>query len=70
MALGLGDRLAELSMMQLQTHQTVANHLRRREALHLLINPYEMGNFGVLIQGKGLTAAETSYPLRGLSPGV
>lgn len=66
MALGLGDRIAALS------HENPASGdlnaiLRRREALHLLINPLGLGNFGVLIQGKGLTHAEKEHPLRGLS---
>jgi SAM-dependent MidA family methyltransferase len=61
MALGLGDRIAALS----QTHATTSIQavLHRREALHTLINPMGLGNFGVLIQGK-----QVSYqaPLRGL----
>ena len=68
MALGLGDRIAALSA----TEETlggpaIQDRLRRREALHALIDPQGMGNFGVLFQGKGLTAAEKRYPLKGLN---
>ena len=40
--------------------------LRRREALHLLMNPLNLGGFGVLIQSKGLTADQKELPLQGL----
>ena len=63
MALGLGDRIAAVS----QTGgQNLSEVLRRREALHSLINPMGLGNFGVLIQGKGLTA-EKPIQLKGLT---
>ncbi|MBF2077918.1 MAG: class I SAM-dependent methyltransferase [Synechococcales cyanobacterium T60_A2020_003] len=52
MALGLGDRLLELSTpksgLDLQTI------LLRREALHGLADPTGVGNFGVLVQSKGM----------------
>lgn len=70
MALGLGDRLADLS----QTHNTepatgqdIQAIMRRREALQQLISPMGLGNFGVLIQSKGLTQAEIARPLKGLT---
>jgi len=55
MALGLGDRLNQLSQLQNTDSQTVRYALQRREALHQLMNPMELGKFNVLIQGKGLT---------------
>lgn len=51
MALGLGDRLNELSE---NSDRSVSQIIQRREALHALINPMGLGNFGVLVQGKGL----------------
>lgn len=64
MALGLGDRLAAVSST---TNQSIQQLLRRREALHQLIDPQGLGGFGVLVQGKGLTSAELAYPLKGLN---
>jgi SAM-dependent MidA family methyltransferase len=64
MALGLGDRLATLGQSTATDPQEVLNSLRRREALHQLIDPMMgLGNFGVLIQSKNL---EDTEPLRGL----
>lgn len=63
MALGLGDRLA----MSTTAHQSVQQLLQRRDALHQLIDPTGLGGFGVLVQSKGLSAAETAQSLRGLS---
>jgi SAM-dependent MidA family methyltransferase len=51
MALGLGDRLQDLSAQP----QSLTNLLQRRDALHQLFDPGGLGNFWVLIQGKGLT---------------
>ncbi|MGK7894450.1 MAG: SAM-dependent methyltransferase, partial [Xenococcus sp. (in: cyanobacteria)] len=51
MALGLGDRLQELSSGKYKIQEI----LQRRDALHQLINPTGLGGFGVLIQGKNLT---------------
>lgn len=66
MALGLGDRLAALSARDERTaEQDMGEIMRRHRALHLLMHPHELGNWGVLVQGKGLTAAELAYPLRG-----
>ncbi|MEB3335860.1 MAG: class I SAM-dependent methyltransferase [Leptolyngbyaceae bacterium] len=66
MALGLGDRLAALSTTNVMGGQGIQELLQRREALHGLMNPMGLGNFGVLVQSKGLTAAENTQPLRGL----
>lgn len=62
MALGLGDRLSTLSnpTSELSLQAT----LQRREALHSLMNPMGLGNFGVLIQSKGL--GEEGRSLQGL----
>lgn len=61
MALGLGDRLNELSSGKYNISQI----FQRRDALHQLIEPTGLGGFGVLIQGKNLT--ETQKSLTGLS---
>ncbi len=60
MALGLGDRLNELS----NGTYNIMEVLQRRDALHQLINPLGLGGFGVLIQGKNLTKEQHS--LQGL----
>jgi SAM-dependent MidA family methyltransferase len=60
MALGLGDRIAALSSTDNARGQATAKAqdvltiMRRREALHELMNPMGLGGFGVLIQSKGL----------------
>ena len=61
MALGLGDRLNQLSSGKFDITQI----FQRRDALHQLIDPTGLGGFGVLIQGKNLTASEKS--LKGLT---
>ena len=61
MALGLGDRLNELSSGKF----TIPEIFKRRDALHQLLDPSGLGGYGVLIQGKNLTKGE--YSLRGLS---
>jgi len=65
MALGLGDRLSALANTQdYLTGHALQHLLQRRQALHDLINPLGMGNFGVLLQAKGLgAAAATAWPL-------
>ncbi len=63
MALGLGERLSAISHQDLPLSQL----LKRREALHQLIDPTELGNFGVLIQSKGLQQTEIAQPLKGLT---
>ncbi|MGL6344960.1 MAG: class I SAM-dependent methyltransferase, partial [Waterburya sp.] len=60
MALGLGDRLNDLSTGK----YGISEIFQRRDALHQLIDPTGLGGFGVLIQGKNLTAKEHS--LQGL----
>ncbi|NJN60028.1 MAG: class I SAM-dependent methyltransferase [Leptolyngbyaceae cyanobacterium SL_5_9] len=64
MSLGLGDRLSALSnpTSELSLQAT----LQRREALHSLMNPMGLGNFGVLIQSKGLSEEERGRSLKGL----
>lgn len=65
LALGLGDRIAALSHHETTETQSINDILRRREALHALANPLGLGNFGVLIQSKGLN--DTAIQLKGLS---
>lgn len=70
MALGLGDRLAALSQPTLNTLATARDIqaiLGRRETLQQLINPMGLGNFGVLVQAKGLSETEMASPLKGLT---
>ena len=62
MALGLGDRLSDLSSGQYSFEQV----LQRRDALHQLIDPAGMGGFGVLVQSKGLSESQQGQVLRGL----
>ncbi|MDJ0598552.1 MAG: class I SAM-dependent methyltransferase [Crocosphaera sp.] len=59
MALGIGDRLAELS----NGNYTLPEILNLRDALHQLINPTGLGGFQVLIQSKGI---DNNQLLRGL----
>jgi SAM-dependent MidA family methyltransferase len=61
MALGLGDRLNELSSGKFSLPEV----FKRRDALHQLIDPTGLGSYGVLIQGKNLTDSEQS--LHGLT---
>ena len=63
MALGLGERISAISHQELPLSQL----LQRREALHQLIDPTELGNFGVLVQSKGLQPTEIAQPLKGLT---
>ncbi|NJK48764.1 class I SAM-dependent methyltransferase [Candidatus Gracilibacteria bacterium] len=62
MALGLGDRLNDLSSGKYNFQQI----LQRRDALHQLIDPAGLGGFGVLIQSKGLSQEENARSLKGL----
>ncbi|MEL6399724.1 MAG: class I SAM-dependent methyltransferase [Cyanobacteria bacterium J06626_4] len=57
MALGLGDRLNALAQLQATDRDTLNRALHRRDALHQLISPLGLGQFNVLVQGKGLTTA-------------
>jgi SAM-dependent MidA family methyltransferase len=71
MALGLGDRLALLGRSESRDPQEVMRCLRQRDALHQLINPMGMGNFGVLVQGKGLSPlAKEVKGLQAPIPGI
>ena len=65
MALGLGDRIASLSTNDAEVLD-LATLLRRREALHQLIDPRGLGGFGVLVQSKGLREEEKGRILKGL----
>ncbi|GAB4235417.1 MAG: SAM-dependent methyltransferase [Elainellaceae cyanobacterium] len=65
MALGLGDRMAALSNPK--PDQSLQTLLQRREALRALIDPMGLGNFGVLIQHKGLSADQQAQALTGLT---
>lgn len=75
MALGLGDRLTKLAQPRAPedaakaaaTGKTIQAVMMRREALQQLISPMGLGNFGVLVQAKGLTQAEIAKPLKGLT---
>jgi SAM-dependent MidA family methyltransferase len=67
MALGLGDRLSALSDPDAIASLSANDILRRREALHALMNPIGLGNFQVLLQGKGLSTTETSTSLKGFT---
>ena len=60
MALGLGDRLNELSSGKFDPTEI----FKRRDALHQLIDPTGLGGFGVLIQSKNLAKATS---LQGLA---
>ncbi len=66
MALGLGDRLDNLAQIQATDAATLNHALQRRDRLHQLINPLGMGQFTVLVQGKGL-ATEAQKTLKGLT---
>ncbi|MEG4352314.1 class I SAM-dependent methyltransferase [Microcoleus sp. LAD1_D3] len=65
MALGLGDRIASLSTNDAEVLD-LATFLRRREALHQLIDPMGLGGFEVLVQSKGLREEEKGRILKGL----
>ena len=69
MALGMGDRLSALSnpSEQIASGQNIQQIMMRRDALQQLISPMGLGNFGILIQGKGLTQKEIAKPLKGLT---
>ena len=52
LALGLSDRIAAIRDSSAATPEAVQATLRRREALHQLASPLDLGNFGVLVQSK------------------
>lgn len=64
MALGLGDRIAALSQSTATDTKTIQDILFRRDALQRLVDPMGLGNFGVLIQSKGVA---TDQLLQGLA---
>lgn len=64
MALGLGDKLNELST---DSGLSISEVLTRREALHSLMDPMGLGGFGVLVQSKGLKVEEEREKLKGLN---
>ena len=68
MALGLGDRLTALSAggSTIATADDISRIFQRREVLHSLMDPMGLGNFGVLVQSKGLSDAEQERSLKGL----
>jgi SAM-dependent MidA family methyltransferase len=66
MALGLGDRIASLSANDAEVFD-LATFLRRREALHQLIDPMGLGGFGVLVQSKGFREDEKKKKLKGFT---
>ncbi len=65
MILGVGDRIASLSANDAQVLD-LTTFLRRREALHQLIDPMGLGGFGVLVQCKGLKEDEKGEKVKGL----
>ncbi len=65
MALGLGERIAAIS----SSTGDIQSLLTRRQNLHQLIDPMALGKFSVLIQSKGLSAADRSIIPIGLSMG-
>ncbi len=62
MALGLGDRISNNA-----TGSDLTQILRRRDALHGLINPMGLGGFGVLLQGKNRTPSLEQYSFKGFA---
>lgn len=65
-ALGLGERIAAMGRPDgIADVSQLEDVLRRRDALRLLVEPGGLGDFGVLIQGKGMSVSKTR--LRGLS---
>lgn len=72
MALGLGDWAERTALGNgiagiSRQHTDISEFLQRRRALHQLIDPTELGGFGVLVQSKGLHQREIAQPLRGLT---
>lgn len=67
MALGLGDRLDALRSITAVDGPTLQAAIQHRNHLQSLINPIGLGQFQVLLQGKSLSLAERSRPLKGFS---
>ena len=66
MALGLGDRIANLTQSITPGPDSFNQLIQRRQSLHQLMDmsPMGLGTFGVLVQSKGL---EDSISLKGLT---
>ena len=66
MALGLGDRIANLTQTIIPGPDGFNQLIQRRQALHQLMdmNPMGLGTFGVLIQSKGM---DKTISLKGLT---
>jgi SAM-dependent MidA family methyltransferase len=64
MALGLGEVWSSLAS-EATDLVAVQAMIQRRQALQELINPLGLGNFGVLLQSRGLSETEQCQPLRG-----
>ncbi|MEM1251283.1 MAG: class I SAM-dependent methyltransferase [Cyanobacteria bacterium P01_H01_bin.21] len=66
MALGLGDRIAQLTQSITPGPDSFNQLIQRRQSLHQLIdmNPMGLGTFGVLIQSKGI---DKTISLKGLT---
>jgi SAM-dependent MidA family methyltransferase len=62
MALGLGDRISSNA-----TGSDLAQILRRRDALHGLLDPMGLGGFGILLQGKDKTPSLNQYRFKGFA---
>lgn len=65
MALGVGDRLNQLAQLSGTDGKTITEAIQQRDVLHQLINPMGLGQFIVLVQGKGLDP--TKLQLQGLT---
>nr|MBX2863710.1 class I SAM-dependent methyltransferase [Leptolyngbyaceae cyanobacterium MAG.088] len=67
MALGLGDRLANLTQSITPGPNSFNQLIQRRQSLHQLMDmaPMGLGTFGVLIQSKGILP--TNISLKGLT---
>jgi SAM-dependent MidA family methyltransferase len=66
MALGLGDRISALSTKDAEVLD-IGTFLKRRDALHQLIDPMGLGGFEVLLQCKGLTDSEKTRSIKGFT---
>lgn len=66
MALGLGDRISALSTKDAEVLD-IGTFLKRRDALHQLIDPMGLGGFEVLLQCQGLTDSEKARSIKGFT---
>lgn len=65
MALGLGDRISAISQSNATHPQEIRDILCQRQSLQMLIDPLGLGNFGVLIQSKGVNSDPVLRGLQG-----